>query len=109
MGKNRTIKIIGGLIAGMVAHAILARHTNRLESIHHLESEMNNYRNNISDMIKKFNWNQSEIKEIKEEALRNILKELKKPHFSDVKFPSFEKEKILDEIMKEMFEMMITK
>lgn len=104
MGKNRTIKIIGGLIAGMIAHAILARHTNRLESIHHLESEMNNYRDNISDMIKKFNWNEEDIREIRAEADRVLGNELKRPHFSDVKFPSFEKQKILDEIMKEMFE-----
>jgi len=35
MGKDRTIKIIGGLIAGMVAHKILEKYTNRKESLNH--------------------------------------------------------------------------
>ncbi len=41
---------------------------------------------------------------IKKEAKKILINELKKPHFSDVKFPPAEKDKILGQIMKEFFE-----
>ncbi len=104
MGKNRIRKIIGGLIAGMTAHKILAEHTNRPESIHHLEIEINNYRENISDIIKKFNWGDIDKEIIKREAERILHNEFKKPHFSDIKFPEEEKDIILDDIIRGIFQ-----
>ena len=102
MGKNRTIKIIADLIAGMAAHRILTKYTNKSESIHHMESEINNYRGIISNFKAQFNWNSDDRKKILEESKKSLEKELKKPHFNDVNFPISEKDKILDEIMREM-------
>jgi hypothetical protein len=104
MGKNRTIKTIADLIAGMIAHRILTKYTNKPESTHHMESEINNYRGIIINFKSQFNWNSEDKKNILEESKKSLENELKKPHFNDVKFPSSEKERILNEIMKEMFE-----
>ncbi|MEK6860152.1 MAG: hypothetical protein AABX54_05050 [Nanoarchaeota archaeon] len=104
MGKNRTIKNLADLMAGMIAHRILTKYTNKPESIHHMESEINNYREIISNFRMLFNWNSDDKKRIFEETRKSLEKELKKEHFRGVKFPSSEKEKILNEIMKEMFE-----
>jgi hypothetical protein len=103
MGKNSTIKTIADLIAGMVAHRILIKYTNKPESIHHMESEINNYRGTISNFMTEFNWNSDDKKKILEESKKSLEKELKKPHFNDVIFPAMEKDKILDEIIREMF------
>lgn len=104
MGKNRSIKILGGIIGGMIAHKILLKYTIRPESINHLKSEVSNYRENAVDMANEFNWNEEDKKRIKEEALKSLENELLEPHFSNVKFP---KEKIsifLDEVMNEILE-----
>jgi len=103
MGKNRVIKIIGGIIAGMAAHKILEKYTNRKESLNHLRSEVGNYRDNLSEFINEFNWNDSDKQKIKEEASKDIIIELKKPHFKDVKFPGKEPEILIEEILKEIF------
>ena len=103
MGKKRVIRIISRLIAGMVAHKILERHTNKQESLNHLRAEVENYGDNISEFINEFNWNDSDKKEIKQEALKDIMLEFKKPHFSDVKFHIEESEKLIDEILGEIF------
>jgi len=95
MGKSRYIQIIGGLIAGMVAHRILVRYTNKPESIHHIESEIENYRGIIADYLTEFNWSDSDKKDIR--------LEFKKPHFNDVKFPATEIDRLIDEILKEIF------
>ena len=104
MGKNRTIKNIADLIAGMVAHRILTKYTNKSESIHHMESEINNYRGIISNFKAQFNWNSDDKKKILQESKKILENELKKEHFNDVKFSISEKDKILDEIIREMFE-----
>jgi hypothetical protein len=103
MGKNRVIKIIGGLIAGMVAHKILEKYTNRKESLNHLRAEVGNYRNNLSDFIGEFNWNNKDKQRIKEESSKAIISELKEPHLKDVKFPIEEIDKLIEEILKELF------
>jgi len=100
MGKNRVIKIIGRLIAGMVAHKILEKYTNRKESLNHLRAEVESYRNNITDFIDEFNWNDSDKNVIKQEALKDIILEFKKPHFNDVKFPTNEAEKLIEETLR---------
>src|SRR3989344_1503325 len=75
MGKNRTIKIIGGIIGVMVAHKILLKFTNKPESLNYLMSEVSNYRNNIQDWIREYNWNAEDKKRIKDEAMK-CLKEI---------------------------------
>jgi len=102
MGKNRTIQIIADLIGGMVAHKILAEYTNKPESIHHMESEIENYRSNLSDYIIEFNWNDFDKSRIKQEVLKSLKSELKKPHFKDVKFPAKEVDKLIEEISRDI-------
>ena len=99
MGKNRVIKIIGRLIAGMVAHKLLEKYTNREESLNHLRAEVGNYRNNLSEFINEFNWNESDKKKIKHEASKYIIIELKKPHFKDVKFPKAGINRLIEETL----------
>ena len=86
MGKNRVIKILGGIIGGLVAHKILLRYTNRPESLSHLQSEVDNYRENALEMAAEFNWNADDKNRIKKEALKNLRSELDEPHFRDVQF-----------------------
>ncbi len=102
MGKNRVIKIIGGLIAGMVAHKILEKYTNRKESLNHLRSEVDNYKSNLSEFINEFNWNSENKQKIKKESLKNLKKELNAPHLKDVKFPKEEVEKLIEETLKDI-------
>jgi len=101
MGKKSSIRIISGLIAGMTAHKILLKYTNKPESINHLESEVDNYRDNLSSMLTEFNWNDKDKEEIKNESKRILKTKLKESHFADVKFPANEPEKIIDETIIE--------
>jgi gas vesicle protein len=103
MGKNRTIKIIGGLVGGMTAHRLLERHTNKPESLNHLRAEVDNYRENIHSFVKEFNWNAKDKEEIREEAWKSLKNEIKQPHFKNVNFPIEEAEGIIEEIIKEIF------
>jgi hypothetical protein len=99
MGKNRVIKIVGRLIAGMVAHRILEKYTNRKESLNHLRFEVENYRNNLFDFVNEFNWNDLDKRKVKQEASKNMVSELKKSHFVDVKFPPEEVDKLIEKII----------
>lgn len=103
MGKNRVIKIIGKLIAGMASHKILCKYTNKKESINHMESEIVNYRGELIDFISKWNWNENDKNLIKGEAKKKIKLELKKPHFKDVLFPKSEVDKFLNRSFREFF------
>jgi len=102
MGKNRIIRILGGVIGGMVAHKILLKYTNKPESIHHLTSEVDNYRNNAESIASEFNWSEKDKKRIKEDALKSLNSELKEPHFHDVKFPIEVVNVLIEETMNEI-------
>jgi hypothetical protein len=103
MGKNRIIQIIGKLIAGMAAHKILSKYTNKKESINHMESEIINYRGELIDFISEYNWNENDKNRIKEEAKKRIKLELKKHHFKGFSFPQSEVDKFLNQSIKEFF------
>ena len=102
MGKNRVIKIIGRIVARLVAHKILEKYTNRKESLNHLRGEVDNYRNNLSKFIHEFNWNADDLLEIKEESSKGMILELKKPQFDDVKFPIEIVDPLIEETIKEI-------
>jgi len=51
MGKNRTIKILGNIMGNLVVHKILVKYTNKPESINHLKSEIEAYRDNSLEII----------------------------------------------------------
>lgn len=101
MGKNRVIKVLGNVIGNIVVHKILLKHTNKPESINHLESEVEAYRDNSLEIASEFNWNEKDKNKIKIEALKKFKKDMKK-YYSDVKFPTKEAEKLIDETIREI-------
>lgn len=103
MGKNRTINILGNILGNIVLHKILVRYTNKLESLHHLKSEVEAYMNNALEQASEFNWNDSDIEEIRLEALTNFKRDIEK-YYPDVKFPIDEAEKLIEEILDEILQ-----
>ena len=101
MGKNRIIKILGNVIGNIVVHKILIKHTNKPESLNHLESEVDAYRDNALEIANEFNWNKKDLEEIKSEALKKFEKDMKK-YYSDVKFPINESDKLIEKTLKEI-------
>ena len=99
MGKNRIIKILGNIIGNVVVHKILVKHTNKPESLHYLSEEIGTYRDNALEMALEFNWNEKDKNRIKQEALKNFSKRIKK--YKDIKFPSSEVSKLIEETIKE--------
>jgi hypothetical protein len=100
MGKNRAIKILGNVFGNIVLHKILVKHTNKLESLHHLKSEVEAYRDNALEQSGEFNWNASDIEEIKLEALTSFKSDIKK-YYPDVKFTIEEAENLVEETIEE--------
>jgi len=99
MGKGRIIKILGNIIGNVVVHKILIKYTNKPESVHHLAEEIGTYRDNALEMAQEFNWTEEDEKKIKQEALKNFNKRIKK--YKDVKFPISEANKLIDKTIKE--------
>ena len=56
MGKNRIRESLIREIANIIVHEIVAKHTNKPESVHFLESETIEYRSNAEKTSKKYNW-----------------------------------------------------
>ena len=101
MGKNSSINSAGKVIGNVVVHKILEVYTNRPESVNHLGGEIIEYRNNAVQIANEFNWNASDKKRIKLEALKYFkLKMAKK--YGDVKFPMGDAIKFLNQTMNEI-------
>ncbi|OGJ21592.1 hypothetical protein A3K73_02865 [Candidatus Pacearchaeota archaeon RBG_13_36_9] len=93
MGKNRVIKSLGKNIGNLVVHKILAKYTNNPEAVEHLRHEIIAYRENTKEIAESFNWNDSEIAEIKLEAMDALEKEMHRD-YPDVNFPMEEAERL---------------
>ena len=102
MGKKRIIKILGNIIGNVVVHKILVRYTNKPESVPHLTEEIGTYQDNALEMAQEFNWDYEDKSKLKQEALKNFNKRIKK--YQDVKFPSSEANKLIDETIGECIE-----
>ena len=102
MGKSKIIKTLGNFIGNVSAHKILAKHTNKPESLNHLLNEIDAYRDSASDLAKRFNWNSNDKNRIREQALKSLRKELKKEHFKDVSYPINEINPTIEKTMKEV-------
>lgn len=100
MGKNRTIKSIGKIIGNMVVHKILVNKTNRPESLHHLQSEVNTYRDNVFGIAQEYNWNDSDKQEIFNESLKTFKIRIQK--YPDIKYTIKEAEKLIKETINEV-------
>lgn len=97
MGKNRIIKSLGNIIGNVVLHKIKLKYTNMPESANHLFSEIGTYRDNALEIAQEYNWNESDKQRIKQEAIKEFKKRIKK--YKDVKFPINETEKLIEETL----------
>jgi hypothetical protein len=95
MGKNKTIKSIGKIIGNIVVHKILVNKTNRPESLHHLQSEVSTYRDNVFGIAQEYNWNDSDKQEIFNESIRTFKNRIQK--YSDIKYTIKEAEALIHE------------
>jgi cupin superfamily acireductone dioxygenase involved in methionine salvage len=100
MGKNRTIKILGGIIGNIVVHKILIKHTNKPESVSHMTKEVGVYGENASEIAQEFNWNDKDKIKIHEEAIKKFKNNIEK-YYSDVIFPENEVLILIDETIEE--------
>lgn len=99
MGKNRTRESLIREVVNMVVHEILAKHTNRSESVHFLESEIIEYRNNAKKISETYNWNADDKEYIEKKALK-IIKEKLAAKYSDVEYSEQEAIRKLKEMIK---------
>lgn len=102
MGKSKIVKILGRFIGNVTAHKILNKYGNRPEAFHHTESEIIAYRDSALEAGMKVNLNQYDKEKIKQESLKSFEKELKKPHFNNVKFPMEKARELLNQTMQEI-------
>ena len=101
MGKNRTIKILGNIIGNLVVHKILIKYTNKPESIHHLKSEIEAYRNNSLEIANEHNWSEKDKAEIKSASLKKFKKYMDL-YYKNVKFPIEEVPRLIEETINEI-------
>lgn len=96
MGKNRILKTLGKRIGNTVMHKLLVKYTNRPESVGHLESEEQAYRDSAIKEAKRYHWNMEDINLIKLEAI-DFIKDRKDKKYPDVIFSSEEAKKLIEE------------
>lgn len=101
MGKNRDIESLIRLIVNTIVHEIVAKHTNKPESRHFLETEIIEYRGMTEKAVGQYHWNDKDKEYIREKAMEKI-KEKMEFKYSDVAFSVKEAEKLLDEEIKEL-------
>ena len=101
MGKTSHLKSLVNMIAKVVLHTVLARHTNRAESVTFLNHEIDEYRANAEEKAQSYNWNNEDRENVKKEAL-NLINKYKTTKYSDVEFPEKEIDKVLDEVIEEI-------
>ncbi|MFH1365367.1 MAG: hypothetical protein ABIH28_02175 [archaeon] len=101
MGKNRNRESLIREVVNIVVHKILAKHTNRPESVHFLGSEIIEYKNKAEKISETSNWNAEDKEYIEKEALE-LIKEKLSTKYSDVKYSREEAKNILSEIIKEI-------
>ena len=91
------------MIANVVAHKIVAKHTNRPESSHFLQSEIIEYRSQTEKLAGNFYWNDEDRTHIEENALELIKKKLA-VKYSDVAYSAQEAVDELKEVMNSMLD-----
>ncbi len=91
---------MGKIIGNIVVHKILVNHTNRPESLHHLRSEVNTYRDNVFGIAQEYNWNESDKNKIKEESSKEFKNRMQR--YPDVKYALKEANKLIDETINEI-------
>ncbi|MEK6824387.1 MAG: hypothetical protein AABX12_01880 [Nanoarchaeota archaeon] len=101
MGKNSALKTLGKIIGNVVLHKMLARYTNKPESMSHLLYEESEYRASAIKSAKEFNWNEEDKQDIKRVAIEFFKnKSIKK--YPDVAFQLEEAESLVSQELEEM-------
>jgi len=103
MGKNRTKESLIRGIVNMVVHEIIAKHTNRPESVHFLESEIIEYRSRTEKTLEKYNWNPEDKEYIEKKALK-MIKEKLAVKYPDIRYSEQEAIGKLRKMIKEIME-----
>lgn len=101
MGKHQGRESLIFSIVKTIVHEIVARHTNRPESVHFLRSEVTEYRSQTEKSADNYNWNIDDKKYIEEKALKMIKEKLARK-YSDVSYSEQELRNVLSEFMDEM-------
>lgn len=101
MGKNRVIKILGNIVGNLVVHKILVEYTNKPESINHLKSEIEAYRDSSLEIASEYNWNKEDKEKIRSLSSKKFKKDMNH-NYPDVKFPVEEIPELIEETINEI-------
>ena len=101
MGKSRDRGSLIRKIVNIAVHEIIAKHTNKPESVHFLNSEIIEYRSQAIKKAEKYNWDE-EDREYTEKKASELAKEKLNSKYKDVKHSEEELTKTLKEIIKEV-------
>ena len=101
MGKNRIIKSLGNIMGNLAVHKVLVKHTNKPESVNHLKSEIEIYRDNSLEMASEYNWNEEDKAKIRLVSLKKFKKDMNS-HYADVKFSMEEALGLIEETINEI-------
>ena len=101
MGKNRAIESLSKLIGNTIVHKILVEKTSRPESTNYLESEEIEYRSQAIKKSKLYNWNERDIKLLKEEIAKKIENKFK-DKYADIQVSEEEIRKLMDEEFEQL-------
>lgn len=93
---------LGKCMGNIVLHKMLVRHTNKPESINHLQKEIEEYTNDVLQKAAEFNWNDYEKDEIANIALESFKKRILL--YPDVVYDEREIEELVDETTNEVFD-----
>lgn len=102
MGKNRIRESLIREIVSIIVHEIVAKHTNRPESQHFLQSEIIEYRARVEKTSEKHNWNAEDKRYIEGKALTLIIEKLS-VKYPDVTCSKEEAIHLLNTLIKEIF------
>jgi len=103
MGKNKAITELGNILGNIIIHKILTKHTTKPESLCHLRNELIAYTDTALEEAREFNWNDSDVEEMRLEILANFKRNIKRK-YPEVKFTMEEVEKIIEEVIEEIIQ-----
>lgn len=98
MGKHSDREELIQLLVATVVHKLVARHTNRPESLPFLQSEAVEYFGQAREISSEHTWNYADKNYIKEKTLRQTLNKMESK-YSDIFFSEHEAREILEEIV----------
>jgi len=101
MGKNSIIESLSSFIANTIVHKILISKTSKPESASHLEAEEIEYRARAIKKSRLYNWNDGDIKLIKEETKKKIENKFKNK-YTDIEVSTEKVKEFIDEEIEQL-------